>query len=247
MEIIADLVYDTWGQFKESVYKDLCGSTFYPGKFIYRGQSGTELKLRSTFDRYFPDVPQKKRKEIFEKLLSSFKNECDFRIPEICQMDDDSLLAFARHHGLPTRLLDWSRSIYVAAFFACNRYECVDQADSVVIYALNTQSQLIDEELGLKVIRPADRNNYRQFYQQGLYTLLNTYHDTIEDYLLDAQKRCQQIDEPVLYKILLPVSECVEALIDLQFMNINFSALYGDADGYAQDAVLRYKLTEIAN
>lgn len=88
---------------------------------------------------------------------------------------------------------------------------------------------------------------HEQFEQYSIHELCEAlnisrgtfYHDTIEDYLLDAQKRCQQIDEPVLYKILLPVSECVEALIDLQFMNINFSALYGDADGYAQDAVLR--------
>lgn len=45
MDIIASLTYDTWGQFKEFLYKDLYGSTFCPEKFIYRGQGGTTLGL----------------------------------------------------------------------------------------------------------------------------------------------------------------------------------------------------------
>ena len=239
---IENITYDSWSHFKESVYRDLHYKNCVLGKYIYRGQPNSKYVLVSTFDRFFPDVLPNEKKTVSNELLSYFKNECDYNMLEVSGMDEMSLMAYARHHGLPTRLLDWSKSIYVAAFFAYstlldNNYEQED----VSIYALNTTSPLVNKESGLSLFTPYAGTNKRQFYQQGLYTCLNTYHSSIDDYVIDSTIH-YQYNEPTLYKLTLPSSEQKEALIDLQFMNINYTTLFGDADGYSKNALLKFRL-----
>ena len=51
-------------------------------------------------------------------------------------------LAIAQHHGLPTRLLDWSRNPLVAAFFAVERAH----DDDSVVYAFKYNKHVDTEK-----------------------------------------------------------------------------------------------------
>ena len=59
-------------------------------------------------------------------------------------VDEWEWLSLAQHHGLPTRLLDWTRNPLIAAFFACEK----DQKKDGVVIAINAAEvgYITDEE-----------------------------------------------------------------------------------------------------
>ena len=79
--------------------------------FVFRGEGSRDAGLATSLQRLGGDYP-----EVEGALLRSFR--------KYARRDDvpvDSLwhwIALAKHHGLPTRLLDWTYSPYVALHFA---------------------------------------------------------------------------------------------------------------------------------
>jgi hypothetical protein len=105
---------------------DLVESKFKDDKtttVIYRGHGAFSFILRPKVGRHVPPE-NSSSKEVNEKLmLELFRRQSVDRIP-FADVDDWELLAIAQHHGLSTRLLDWTRSPLVALYFAvCFEFE----------------------------------------------------------------------------------------------------------------------------
>jgi hypothetical protein len=93
---------------------------------IYRGQ-------RKDFP-LLPNICRDNKKELLlqneKKLLTEFKNKAKPYLQAIPK-NDWEWLVFAQHHGLYTRLIDWSYDPYVALWFALKETEKNDNRPEV--------------------------------------------------------------------------------------------------------------------
>jgi hypothetical protein len=100
---------------------------FFHGVYpVWRGHADIQWALR-------PEVFRPVRGSRFYQevsLLRSFMSQAESR-SERCPRGDDLVgwLMFARHYGLPTRLLDWSYSPLVALYFASQEVKDDPDAD----------------------------------------------------------------------------------------------------------------------
>jgi hypothetical protein len=234
MTTISTHDFDSWHDFK----RDLIPALFraqpaQPGRFLFRGQASADWPLMTSFDRRFAKEPARDRLELFEELQTSFRRQCmDHDVPDSATMEPTRLLALAQHHGLPTRLLDWTASPYVAAFFAFDeaitRGEVANRTH-VAIWALDTSSPVWSSELGVEIVRVPALQNSRLRNQFGRFTLARTPHASLEHYV----EQFADAKDPLI-RFVLPTTEAWTAIPDLELMGINAGQLFPDVTGLAQ-------------
>ncbi|SFT33447.1 FRG domain-containing protein [Geodermatophilus amargosae] len=235
---IEHVPYGSWQEFKASVIQDLFeDDIFRPGRFVFRGMGSDNWPLVTSFDRQFDKLPALQRVQLWERMVHSFSDLARRAgVDGSTLQDEPRLLALGQHYGLPTRLLDWTESPYVASFFAFRRAltELVAEPGRVAVWALDTSAPIWSRAYGVELYKPEDAGqNERLRRQGGTFTHSRTTHTTLEDYV-DTMQPAQ----PVLWKFTVAVHEAAAALADLDAMGINAQALFPDLTGVTEAAAL---------
>jgi hypothetical protein len=145
------------------------------------------------------------------------------------------IMAVAQHHGLKTRLLDWSHRSYVAAYFAASEALFNKKAKRFAVWALDTQVTIPRLE-NLEFIRVPGGNNANVAAQAGLFTLLRQKYARGSAFE-GPENLCEYVaalGSKSLAKITLPVSEAPKIIDLCERHGITAAALFPDFYGAAR-------------
>ena len=223
--------------FQLEIFDDgLLNEKKYQG-FIYRGQSDSNWKLESTFQRetkgkcvdpysHYENFRQLARGKLAEQSLLQKTQETEYI---------NELWAVGQHLGLKTPLLDWTTNLYVALFFAFEKEKKVKYR---AIYRTNMdlfdKGKLYVSECFVPYADPIGRISAQQglfITQKGIATLENAMR-TEKDHL-----------EKVLCSTKFYIANTLrdEILAYLKHIGIKFETIYPDIQGAILEANERLK------
>ena len=230
--------------------------------WAFRGQRDASWQLLSSLSRRLMQtgVPREVWREREERAIRVFRRKAHVYLPDRSVLNDDlRCLAMMQHHGAPTRLLDFTKSPYVAAFFAMEK-----SIGDAAVYALNTprlwaSTPQFDQSLTRDVVDPRVNGRFERYFAPNRHPLVWFGEPSEMDRRLVAQSGLlvmpgmldHTLDEllegydstiPLLEKVVLPGSVRAKALNDLYRMNITQATLFPDLEGLARS--IAYELEE---
>ncbi|MBI5544806.1 MAG: FRG domain-containing protein, partial [Deltaproteobacteria bacterium] len=252
------------------------------GNKVFRGHADARWPLRSSRFRPYangepvPTVFQEAERELSEtRTFFRVADEHGLQIPEDSQQlrrlltepygthrfwpqqDFWSLLALGQHYGLRTRLLDWTRSALVAAYFAASeaagwqrKKSPPQNATELAVWVLDLgefhdilsdpNRDVLGRELPFWLLTAPGYSNPNLAAQQGCFTL---YEPHVSDVNADEPLDIRTLDEVYgkLAKLTLPLREAPRLLWLLNRRGVTAASLlpgYGGVVRAIQEAAL---------
>lgn len=224
--MIAERTLSEWNEFVPLV-DHLCGGKLGQNSFVFRGQGSEKFLLTPSFDRQVV-ATLKERNQKSKELIRRFRIRCE--AAGMSCGSEDEWIGLAQHFGLPTRVLDWSDSPYVAAFFAVtSHFRASLTAGRPAVYVLDKEAleKSVDpDELRIFSHQGVENNRIRP--QRGLFTQIKGDVPSLEQFLKERSL------EHVLSKILFEKKILAKAASNLALMDISYERLFPGIDGIAQ-------------
>jgi len=167
--------------------------------------------------------------------------------------NDMRVLAYARHHGAPTRLLDWSRNVFAALWFAVQD-KTYDSDDGIVFRLwLHSPSTVVTLLVDVKsldlsnietpvVLFAAPAGVDRTARQQSVFSLAKFEH---QNAMRPLEEICAAEKPPLITKFSVPAKLKPELRRLLSDVGLDAFTLYGGPDFLGESLEAHLDLTGI--
>jgi hypothetical protein len=212
-------------QFMEKVW-DTPKKT-HTGKRIFRGQA-ERWPLTPKLFRAHETMSVKEIEELEKKLMKAFQEEALYLLPSVPTSPAD-LTSLAQHHGLPTRLMDWSSNPLMALFFTVENRS--PKEPTVWIYDV-TEKQLRDgrytespSDVELTTIVQPIRHSSRITAQSG-WQMIHRFHGNRERKVRPLES--MEYHRGRMTTITIDPKKAGKIRAELHAMGIHHTTVYGD-------------------
>ena len=245
----------SWQSYLERLGGNRRRSGYVASNFVYRGMGCSSQHLVSGFDRFL-ELNHLSIADPFEWYTQAIITyiEAGRRVGVLGQDYDISpdnpkptesnnfirAEAFAQQNGFPTRLLDWSCSPYIAAFFAATN-SALCRSGFISIWALDKKETTTMFNREIEIIDNLDYENKRLVSQRGCFTRNETNLPNLDELFSPSHDRMfGKPSGPLLIRFDIPSTNAEEIVVDLEYMGIDFLSVYPDIEGVKE--IARYKM-----
>lgn len=222
-----------WKYFLRDLDKCTSGA-FHDGSFVFRGQRDASWRLITSFDRFFTDS-LKNRNSKFDDMMEDFSQKAGNLLN--AEYDEVQKVAIAQHYGLPTRVLDWSTSPYIALYFAISDAVVNNQTEPAAIWIL--EKLVVEKNIDkaeLVFLDYLENSDVRIKNQRGMFSKLKLDEEFLDKFLDDRGMGNH------LIKLVIPPTCFRNLAKHLQSMDINHYRLFPGIEGVCRQIMFENAL-----
>lgn len=245
-------------------------------QFWFRGHARSSWKLETTLERYSKDnFTFRNYYQIIMNILPEIRglssNKFDVldwdsfskaseNFPLYNNFPSADYFAYLRHFGFPSPLLDWSKSLYVAAYFAFADPVFDEECAAIYVYVdrFGPTKSYIEGEPMIWLLNTHTQVQKRHYRQQSGYTVSGCFDiDNFDDVkrwrfvpheLAMSEALTRPFKEPFknmpvqdyYHKISIPISERTKILRYLDEHNINAYSLFDTEEALLKTLAFRH-------
>jgi len=244
---MGQIMIETIKDYKEEILK-FKGELGQERETLFRGQSNHSWKIKSSLERHGIEVIECEKyyriidrykplinpliKNRYERKSTRNGYPFDFKGYEqgSWELPEMEYLAYLRHHGFPTPLVDLSSSCFVALFFACEDFNQEKNEDGKIFIYSPPKIRLGGNEIpDLRKIGRYVEAGKRHFAQQSQYIIPVVYSSEWK-FITFSKVIEDQRNEHALREIIICKEAKAKLMKELNEMNINRYTMYLNED-----------------